>query len=103
MRLRIILLVVAISSLVLVSFLVPLALLLRNFEADRAVSAGTIQAQFMAPLVATLDTRQLGLAVTRVNAQDPSQPVTIFLPDGTTLGAPAPGLPGCSWRPGAAA
>jgi signal transduction histidine kinase len=94
MRLRIILLVVAISSLILVSFLVPLALLLRTFEADRAVSAGTIQAQFMAPLVATLDTRQLGLAVARVNAQDPSQRVTVFLPDGTTLGAPAPRSPG---------
>ena len=70
MRLRIILLVVAISSLVLVSFLVPLALLLRTFEADRAVSAGTIQAQFMAPLVATLDTRQLGLAVARALAAE---------------------------------
>jgi signal transduction histidine kinase len=94
MRLRITLLVVAISSLVLVSFLVPLALLLRTFQGDRAVSAGTIQAQFMAPLVATLDTQQLRLAVARVNAQDPSQPVTIFLPGGRTLGARAPRSPG---------
>ncbi len=52
MRLRIILLVVAISSMVLVSFLVPLALVLRTFAADRAVSTATIQAQWMAPLVA---------------------------------------------------
>ena len=34
MRLRVILLVVATSSLVLVSFLVPLALLVRNFTAN---------------------------------------------------------------------
>ena len=41
MRLRISLLVVATSSLVLVSFLVPLALVLRTLAADRAISAAT--------------------------------------------------------------
>jgi signal transduction histidine kinase len=90
MRLRIILLAVAISSMILVSFLVPLALLLRNFQADRAISAATAQAKLMDPLVAMLNTQQLALAVALVNAQEPSQPVTIFLHDGTTLGPRAP-------------
>ena len=54
MRLRVILLVVATSSLVLVSFLVPLALVLRTLAADRAVSTATAQAQYMAALVTTL-------------------------------------------------
>ena len=94
MRLRIILLAVAISSMILVSFLVPLALLLRTFQADRAVSAATGQAQLVAPLVATLNRQQLRLAVDQVNAQDGAQRVTVFLPDHTTLGAPA------SWSPG---
>ena len=90
MRLRIILLAFAISSLVLVSFLVPLALLLRTFAADRAISTATIQAQqFMAPLVATVSTQNLRLALTRVNAEKPSQPITVFMPDGTVLGVPA--------------
>ena len=53
MRLRISLLVVATSSLVLVSFLVPLALVLRTLAADRAISAATAQAQSIAPLVTT--------------------------------------------------
>ena len=53
-RLRISLLVVATSSLVLVSFLVPLALVLRTLAADRAVSAATAEAQSLAPLVTTL-------------------------------------------------
>ena len=44
MRLRVIMLVVATSSLVLVSFLVPLALVLRTLAADRAVSTATPQA-----------------------------------------------------------
>ena len=49
MRLRIILLAVAISSMILVSFLVPLALLLRTFQADRAVSAAAIPAAKTVP------------------------------------------------------
>src|SRR6202035_1469254 len=89
MRLRIILLVIAISSMVLISFLVPLALVLRTFAADRAVSSATVQAQWMAPLVATLDTSSLRLAVAQVNGEDRNQPVTVFLPDGRVLGRPA--------------
>ena len=89
MRLRIVALVVATSSLVLVSFLVPLALVLRTLAADRAVSTATVEAQSMAPLVTSLDPGGLKLAVAQVNAAS-STPVTIFLPDGTVAGQPAP-------------
>jgi signal transduction histidine kinase len=90
MRLRVILLVVATSSLVLVSFLVPLALVLRTFAADKAVSTATIQAQNLAPLVTTLPTGNLRLAVDQVNAEQASGPVTVFLPGGQELGEPTP-------------
>ena len=89
MRLRVVLLVVATSSLVLVSFLVPLALVLRTFAADRAMSTATIQAQNLAPLVTTLDPASLRLAVGQVNAENRSTPVTVFMPGGTELGSPA--------------
>jgi signal transduction histidine kinase len=92
MRLRISLLVVATSSLVLVSFLVPLALVLRTLAADRAISAATAEAQSMAPLVTTLETNSLRLTVDQVNAATQT-PVTIFLPSGTELGRPAPVSP----------
>ena len=96
MRLRISLLVVATSSLVLVSFLVPLALVLRTLAADRAISAATAQtqliAQDMAPLDTTLETSSLQLTVDQVNAETDT-PVTIFLPSGTELGRPAPVSP----------
>jgi signal transduction histidine kinase len=92
MRLRISLLVVATSSLVLVSFLVPLALVLRTLAADRAISAATAEAQSMAPLVTTLETNSLRLTVDQVNAATET-PVTIFLPSGTELGRPAPVSP----------
>lgn len=89
MRLRIVALVVATSSLVLVSFLVPLALVLRTLAADRAVSTATVEAQSMAPLITSLSPGSLRLAVDQVNAAS-STPVTIFLPDGTMAGDPAP-------------
>jgi signal transduction histidine kinase len=88
MRLRIVALVVATSSLVLVSFLLPLALVLRTLAADRAVSAATAQAQSLAPLVASLGTRSLRLTVAQVNAGS-GTPVTVFLPDGGVIGSPA--------------
>jgi hypothetical protein len=88
-RLRVILLVVATSSLVLVSFLVPLALVLRTLAADRAVSTATAQAQSMAPLVTTLPTDSLRLTIDQINA-DAGTRVTVFLPSGTELGQPAP-------------
>jgi signal transduction histidine kinase len=90
MRLRIILLVIATSSLVLVSFLLPLAVVLRTQAVDRAISAATIQAQGMTPLVATLRHRSLRLAVDQMNAENRSTPITVFLPGGLELGVTAP-------------
>lgn len=90
MRVRVILLVLAIGSLILVSFMLPLALLLRTFAADNAVSAATIRAQFIAPLLATVRSRDLLLSVERMNQQNPSEPVTIFLHGGRQLGVHEP-------------
>ena len=90
MRLRVILLVVATSSLVLVSFLVPLALVLRSFAANQAVSKATAQAQNLAPLVATLPTATLRDTVGQVNADDGGSTVTVFMPHRQELGQPAP-------------
>ena len=87
MRFRVILLVVATSSLVLVSFLVPLALVLRSFAANEAVSKATTQAQSLAPLVGT-DT--LGAVVDQMNAANGGSTVTVFLPDAERAGQPAP-------------
>jgi signal transduction histidine kinase len=90
MRRRIIFLVIATSSLILVSFLLPLAIVLRTQAADRAVSAATTQAQGITPLVATLRAGSLRLAVDQMNAEDGGTPVTVFLPGGRELGVGAP-------------
>jgi len=88
MRLRVILLVVATSSLVLISFLIPLALVLRTLAADRAVSTATAQAQSMSPEITTLPITTLKLTVDQVNAETQT-PITVFLPTGEVLGVPA--------------
>lgn len=90
MRLRVNFLVIATSSLVLVSFLLPLAIVLRTQAADRAISTATIQAQGITPLVATLRPRSLRLAVDQINAEAGSTPITVFLPRGRELGVAAP-------------
>jgi signal transduction histidine kinase len=88
MRLRVIMLVVATSSLVLVSFLVPLALVLRSFAANQAVGKATTQAQILAGQAA-LGTDTLRVAVGQMNADSGGNQVTVFLP-GQELGQRAP-------------
>jgi signal transduction histidine kinase len=89
MRTRIILLVAATTSLVLVAFLAPLALLVRSTAADRAVSSAIVEMQAFAPLVSTVDSKTLELAVSRTNAANSHQ-LTVFLPDGRVVGSAAP-------------
>jgi len=91
MRLRVIMLVVATSSLVLVSFLVPLALVLRSFAANQAVGKATTQAQVLAGQAA-LGTDTLRVAVGQMNADSGGNQVTVFLP-GQELGQHAPRTP----------
>jgi signal transduction histidine kinase len=85
---RILLLVLATSSLILVGFLVPLAMLIRATAADRAVAATTLEIQAMAPVVASAPVDRLGSAVAAINS-DAAHPVTVFLPGGRTEGVPA--------------
>src|SRR5205823_7736130 len=77
----------ATSSLVLVSFLVPLALVLRSFAANEAMSKATTQAQSLAPLVGT-DT--LRAVVDGMNAENGGSTITVFLPGRQRVGGPAP-------------
>jgi signal transduction histidine kinase len=85
MRRRLTLLVAATTLLVLVAFVVPLALLVRQVAEDRAVSRATDVLQAIVPLVGTSDDTGLELAATAQGL-----PVTVFRPDGRVLGAPAP-------------
>lgn len=84
--------VAATTLLVVVAFLLPLGLLLRTLAADRAVSQAQQEAQGLAVVVAVADRAQLAPAVALVDSGS-ARSVTVFLPDGSTVGAPAPALP----------
>jgi signal transduction histidine kinase len=88
MRRRLALLVAATTSLVLVAFLVPLALLVRTVAADRAVSVATLEVESLSSLVTTVDRQPLALALEQAGASG-GPPITVFFPDGSTVGAPA--------------
>ncbi len=88
MRRQLALLAAAIASLVLVAFLIPLAVLVRTVAADRAVSAAASQAQSLVPVVATASRSTLRLTLEQLNGTA-AHPFTVFLSDGTVLGAPA--------------
>jgi signal transduction histidine kinase len=88
MRIRLTLLVVATTSLVLLAFLVPLALLLRTVAEDRAVVAATADIQAIAPIVGVVETSAVERTALAAN-----RPITIFMPDGAVLGVPAEQTP----------
>jgi signal transduction histidine kinase len=84
MRRRLTLLVAATTVLVLIAFLVPLALLVRQVAADRAISRANDQVRAVVPLVGTSRAGELALSVESL-----SPLVSVYLPDGTVVGAPA--------------
>lgn len=85
MRGRLLLLALAVGSLILVAFLVPLALLLRSSAAEHASDEAATRAQAVASLVATVDERKLPLVV-----EQGGRPLTVFMPDGTVIGRAVP-------------
>ncbi|BEL08546.1 HAMP domain-containing sensor histidine kinase [Actinoplanes sichuanensis] len=88
MRARLTLLVAATTVLVLLAFLVPLAVLVRQVAQDRALGRADDVVQSIVPLAATGD-----IGALRLTVEAQTVPVTVFLPDGTVLGTPATPTP----------
>jgi signal transduction histidine kinase len=86
MRRRIAILVAATTSAVVLAFVIPLCLLVRNLAEDRAMAAADQEARNIAILVSSLhDDPTLGDVVEAVDQRSPAT-TTVVLPDGTTLG-----------------
>jgi signal transduction histidine kinase len=84
------LLVGATSSLVLVAFLIPLAVLVRSAAADRTLSSVVVEVQTFAPTVVTTgDVASLQQAVAAANTDNP-HPLTVYLPGGAVVGPAVP-------------
>ncbi|MFI0423884.1 sensor histidine kinase [Spongiactinospora sp. 9N601] len=81
-------LVAATTSLVLIALLVPLALLVRTAAENRAVGQATGEAESVAVAVGSVDPGTLAITVERAT-QATGHPITVFLPGGSIVGAPA--------------
>ena len=82
-------LVAAVTVMVSVAFVVPLALLVRNLARDRALTDAELEAQSLAPVLALTSAAaavQPAIEATRAGADGR---LTVFLADGRTFGAPA--------------
>lgn len=79
----------AVTAMVTLAFVVPLALLVRDLAHDRALTAAELEAQSLAPVLAlTSDAAALRPAVEATRAGAEGR-LTVFLADGRTFGAPA--------------
>jgi len=78
----------ATTSMVVLAFLIPLAILVQTVVRDRALNAAELQARSLAPLLATEhDPATLNSAITSVSSAAPGR-LTVFLADGTVMGDP---------------
>lgn len=91
MRRLIVLYGLALTTAVLLAFLVPLGLLARTLAADQAMTAARQQAQALTVLTATSGAARLREAVQALNTGE--RRTTVFLPNGGVLGAAAERTP----------
>jgi signal transduction histidine kinase len=87
-RQRLALTVFAVTAMVTVAFLVPLAAVVRVVAADRALSAADNESRTLAGvLAAVVSPSSISAVVAQLNAGADRQ-VAVFLPDGSRIGAP---------------
>ena len=90
MRRRLTLTAAALTSAVVLSFCVPLALVVRYLAIQRAVDSAELESRSLAAVLATIhDPVVIGQVVAEANASSPT-PVTVYLPGGTAVGQPEP-------------
>jgi signal transduction histidine kinase len=78
----------ALASMIVLAFVVPLAILVRTLAEDRALTNAEHRAQVLV-LATFVDDEHVTDAIIEVKAQDPS-PVSVVRPDDRVIGDPAP-------------
>jgi signal transduction histidine kinase len=78
----------ALASMIVLAFVVPLAILVRTLAEDRALTNAEHRAQVLV-LATFVDDARVGDAIAEVKAQDPS-PVSVVLPDDRVIGDATP-------------
>lgn len=89
MRRRLALSFAAVTTMVVLAFVLPLGVLVQRVAADRALSAAQQQAVTLAPVLALVDDPDTRREVVSAAAAAGGGDLTVFLPDGDTVGAAA--------------
>ncbi len=90
MRRALILTVLATSSMVLLAMLVPLALLIRNYDLEDRLARAALGVQATETVVSRHDRGMVSAYLERLNAEDAGIQTTVLYPDGIGVG-PHPG------------
>src|SRR3954471_6193710 len=90
MRRRLRLLALATTSMVVLAFVAPLAWVLRDVARQRAAAKATQEAQSLASVLPVIDTTAARVQVVNALRSHTTDVVTVYLADGSTIGAPVP-------------
>ncbi|CAN5804897.1 HAMP domain-containing sensor histidine kinase [soil metagenome] len=91
MRARLALTAAAVTAMIVLAFCIPLGLLIQNVAANRALDAARLESRSLAGAISAVPAQIATITqlVEQANAGS-SRPITVYLPDGTLLGAPVP-------------
>ncbi|MDQ3897551.1 MAG: HAMP domain-containing histidine kinase, partial [Actinomycetota bacterium] len=91
MRVRLAVTAAAVTAMIVVAFCIPLGWLTRVVAANRALDAAKLESRSLAGAISAVPGQRATIRqlVEQANAGTP-RPVTVYLPDGTVLGAPVP-------------
>src|SRR5436853_91941 len=89
MRKRLAGMAIATTTMVVIAFVLPLGLLVREMAEQRAVNKATFEAQSIMSVLAAVPDRSTQAQVVDAVRQRTTDEVTVFLGDGTAIGAPA--------------
>ncbi|HTL87657.1 MAG TPA: HAMP domain-containing sensor histidine kinase [Acidimicrobiia bacterium] len=84
MRRQLVLMTLAVTSIVVIAFVLPLALLVRTIAADRAISQANTDAQYVGQLIAG-NRRAAPALVAQVDASSRGR-ISVYFTDGTVVG-----------------
>lgn len=85
MRRQLVVMALAITSMVVIAFVVPLAFLVRTIASDRAITRANADAQYVGQLIAGAGERDAAPLVAQADASVPGT-VSVYYDDGTIVG-----------------
>lgn len=85
MRRQLVLMTLAITSMIVIAFIVPLAFLVRTIAADRAISRANSDAQYIGQIIAGARHADAARLVAQADASAPGT-ISVYYEDGTVIG-----------------